>query len=364
MDPVGLRESATRSFVQRALRTTSSFMKRRSSPPDLDILLTKHEGLRVPLLHHGNRARHLLRRMLKISRFFKPKVLENLGTFQDGGLQHNNPLGIALCEYRYIWPDKGEPDFALSVGSGTNFNDARAVFEPQSPVQDGTLRRLFQSFMRNTDGEKAWRNFINSLPENLRHRYHRLNINIEGQEPDIDDVSSMERLKSQAEQYIGSSLIINPVREAMFASMFYFELEDIPLYRDGSYQCTGVIFCRMNLCKEARKAFYEDLISSSSYFLVDGRPVRCAETIPRGLPLFRKRIEFKAPDMDYQVSITVGGMQTSHYISGLPKTLKQLISCQKLDAPFGRVNHQCFGRRLPALPLKRGRGRPKSGEFF
>ncbi|KAL1629898.1 hypothetical protein SLS56_005168 [Neofusicoccum ribis] len=213
--------------------------------------------------------------------FFKPKVLENLGTFQDGGLQHNNPLGIALCEYRYIWPDKGEPDFALSVGSGTNFNDARAVFEPQSPVQDGTLRRLFQSFMRNTDGEKAWRDFINTLSENLRHRYHRLNINMEGQEPDIDDVSSMERLRRQAEKYINSSLIIKPVRDAMFASMFYFELEDIPVYRDGSYLCIGVIFCRMNLCKEARKAFYEDLISSPSYFLIDGQPIRCVETIPR-----------------------------------------------------------------------------------
>ncbi|KAH7025332.1 hypothetical protein B0J12DRAFT_686508 [Macrophomina phaseolina] len=114
------------------------------------------------------------------------------------------------------------------------------------------MRRLFQSFMRNTDGGKAWRDFINTLPENLRRRYHRLNINMEGQEPDIDDVSSMECLRHSAEQYISSSLIIKPVREAMLASMFYFELEDIPVYRNGMYQCTGVIFCRMNLCKEAR----------------------------------------------------------------------------------------------------------------
>ncbi|EKG12726.1 hypothetical protein MPH_10139 [Macrophomina phaseolina MS6] len=132
--------------------------------------------------------------------------------------------------------------------------------------------------------------------------------------------------------------------------MFYFELEDIPVYRNGTYQCTGVIFCRMNLCKEARKAFYEDLRSPPSYFLIDGRPIRCVETIPRGLPLFRKRIESQAPEMDYQVSITVGGTQTFRYISGLPKTLKQLVACQKLDAPFGRVNHQSVGRQRVRRP--------------
>lgn len=146
--------------------------------------------------------------------------------------------------------------------------------------------------------------------------------------------------------------------------MFYFELEDVPVYHKGSYQCAGVIFCRMNLCKQARKAFYEDLIASSSHFLIDGRPIRCVESIPRGAPLFRKRVEFKAPDLDYQVSITMRGTPTSHYISGLPKTLKDLVACQKLEAPFGSVNHQCLGRRLPPLPLKRGRGRLASGEFF
>ncbi|KAH7021745.1 hypothetical protein B0J12DRAFT_773762 [Macrophomina phaseolina] len=128
---------------------------------------------------------------------------------------------------------------------------------------------------------------------------------MEGQEPDIDDVSSVERLRHSTEQYISSSPIIKPVWEAMLALMFYFELEDIPVYRNDTYQCTGVIFCRMNLCKEARKAFYEDLRSPPSYFLIDGRPIRCVETIPRGLPLFRKRIEFQAPEMDYCRTISL-----------------------------------------------------------
>lgn len=298
-----------------------------------------------------------------VDRFFKPKVLKNLGTFQDGGLQHNNPLGIALSEHRFIWPDK-QPDFALSIGTGTSFNDARAVFEPRSPVQDRTLRRLFRSFMRNTDGEKAWRDFINAVPESQRHRYHRLNISLSGVDPDIDDVSSMKRVRHLAEQYAQTSSAIVSAREALLASMFYFELEDVPIFEGDAYKCTGVIFCRINLSREAREALYRELLALSYCFLVEGRPIRCVETVPKGIPLYRKRVDFRVPSLDSNVLITLGGSASSHYISGLPKSLNDLMACQRLDAPFGRVNHQSFGRSLPALPIKRKRGKPESGIFF
>ncbi|KAK3708056.1 hypothetical protein LTR37_011749 [Vermiconidia calcicola] len=47
--------------------------------------------------------------------FFRPKIISEIGTFEDGGLQHNNPLNIALWEASHIWPRKGLPDFALSI---------------------------------------------------------------------------------------------------------------------------------------------------------------------------------------------------------------------------------------------------------
>lgn len=218
--------------------------------------------------------------------------------------------------------------------------------------------------MRNTDGEKAWRDFINTVPDSQRHRYHRLNISLGGLNPDIDDVSSMKRLRHMAEQYTKTSTAIISIREAMLASMFYFELEDIPTFEGDAYKCIGTIFCRMNLSQEARKALYHYLLKSSYYFLIEGRPIRCVDKVPKGIPLYRKRIEFRVPSLEYNVLVTLGGMTTSHYISGLPKSVKDLILCQRLDAPFGRVNHQSFGRSLPPLPLKRKRGKPESGEFF
>lgn len=174
----------------------------------------------------------------------------------------------------------------------------------------------------------------------------------------------MKHLRHIAELNMRSSDDLVSVREAMFASMFYFELEDLPVWDGDSYKCVGTIFCRMNLSMGGREALYKELFTSPYYFLVDGRPTRCVELIPKGIPLFRKRIEFRAPDMDYDVSISIGGSINSHYISGMPKRLNDLVSCQRLQAPFGRINHQFLGNRLPPLPLNRKRTRVQSGEFF
>ncbi|KAF2199844.1 FabD/lysophospholipase-like protein, partial [Delitschia confertaspora ATCC 74209] len=38
--------------------------------------------------------------------FFKAKDLDNLDTYQDGGLEHNNPAFIASWECSFIWPEK------------------------------------------------------------------------------------------------------------------------------------------------------------------------------------------------------------------------------------------------------------------
>lgn len=38
--------------------------------------------------------------------------------------------------------------------------------------------------------------------------------------------------------------------------------------------------------------------------------------------------------MEHRVSITFGGIAASHYISGLPKSLSELVTCQRLAAPL------------------------------
>jgi hypothetical protein len=54
------------------------------------------------------------------SRLVKPAYISVIGTFQDGGLKHNNPVNLALWECLHIWPSVVKPDLLVSLGTGTD----------------------------------------------------------------------------------------------------------------------------------------------------------------------------------------------------------------------------------------------------
>ncbi|KAL9078314.1 MAG: hypothetical protein Q9157_002777 [Trypethelium eluteriae] len=288
--------------------------------------------------------------------FFKPKVINNLGTFQDGGLRYNNPLNVALLEHGFLWPGKGEPDFALSLGTGTSEAKGDAFASgPQSPVRDRFLPRLYKTFMLNLDGEKAWHELVNNLPPERTMRYHRLNLTLKGPEPAIDDVAAMSLLKGYAEEKIAMDAQITSLLDSMHASMFFFELDDVPSFIDDAHQCSGHIFCRIELPPPGKAALLLRLTESSTYFLVNGVPLASVgpETKKKALS-FRRRVRFQVPCLDDSVGISIRGLTTRpRSISGMPKTLKQLIQLQRLKAPFGRATHDSIEKSLPRIPMKR-----------
>ena len=282
-------------------------------------------------------------------------MLENLGTFQDGGLRYNNPLNIAIRKSRHIWPDKGEPDFVLSIGTGTvEPIPASTAIGPRSPVRDGFLRRLYATFMRDLDGERAWKEVNNTLSATSRARYHRLNLVLKGEEPQIDDVSVMSPLKEQAKSFIGFSAEAELVRDSLYASMFYFEPDDVPWFTGDVFVCVGHMFCRLDLDRRGREALYDRLASTSSFFLVGGRPVPCVQTVPRCLPPFKRRIQFTVKALAEELYISIRGITTRpRTISGLPVSVEDLLRRQALSAPFGRVDHARAQKALPGVPSKR-----------
>ncbi len=254
-----------------------------------------------------------------------------------------------------MWPERGEPDFAISLGTGT---EAAMTFTggPHSPVMLGSFSRLYRSFMVALDGQKTWDELFNTLSTESRTRFHRLNIDFPGIEPSIDDVSAMASLKQQAEQHIASEARLKGIKDSMIASMFYFELEDIPKYLSGQYQCIGHVSCRLNLPQSARRRLYQQLMDSSAKFLIDGRPVSCVEVVPSLNIPFKRRLHFTLPSLTDMVYISIRGITfRPRMISGLPKSLDDLIAAQKLDAPFGRADHVQREKPLPELPRKRKR---------
>lgn len=269
------------------------------------------------------------------------------GIFQDGGLHHNNPSDISLWEAKFLWPSKIVPDVALSLGTGTSSKKLQKL--SRAPW------RLWNSFMRTIDTEESYKRFKNSLPAALRSRFHRLNLQFQGNEPRLDDVTSIPSLKLQMPESLCSDYNnICAVTDALVASMFYFELDDPPKYQRGQFHASGFVSCRLNLSAKGRSNLQNRLADSDSWFLVQGRPVPCVTVILSSNPPFRCRLTYSVDTLDDAVAISIRGItKTTRYISGFPTTTQALLNLQQLQSPFGREDHSIPEKPLPAIPRKR-----------
>ncbi|KFZ02091.1 hypothetical protein V500_00459 [Pseudogymnoascus sp. VKM F-4518 (FW-2643)] len=174
---------------------------------------------------------------------FKPKRLHSYGSFQDGGLRNNNPVRPGQYAVSRKWKD-GECDIVLSIGNG---------FErkPLSPVAsnfrnlflDGALSRLYRASMESLslNGQNSWDDHWHGLDEETKTNHFRLNLPLEGKEPSIDDIDSMDSLYQKTMSHQGDMMEI--VR-AFKGVTFFFEL-DRALVDDGPfYICYGSILSR------------------------------------------------------------------------------------------------------------------------
>jgi hypothetical protein len=181
---------------------------------------------------------------------------------------------MARWESRFIWPNRIEPDFALSLGTGTS----SAPAECKSWWKLRFTFRLYNSFMRTLDSEDAYQQFLNSLPPTSRHRYHRLNIHFPGPEPSLDDPTRIPELKARVSETIKNNTDgITALLDSMIASIFYFLLDDLPTFSKEGYTCSGYIFCRLDMPSRGLRFLYNRLFQTSSWFLIQGNPIQCVE---------------------------------------------------------------------------------------
>ncbi|CUS07175.1 unnamed protein product [Tuber aestivum] len=278
--------------------------------------------------------------------------LAGLGTFQDGGLWENNPTSAALWESSHIWPNSSEPDLVLSLGTGstlyTPHSTGQCPVGPLEPRGDGSLvrgggflSRAYRSYMYLLDGEPAWQKLLGGLPLRRRARFYRLNVQIPGKEPGIDDTAEIPQLCMTRP----SNLALNAAAWAIIASLFYFELERPPVYGPWGYVCEGRILCRLGVVSQG--LILEGLERQQARF------VRCGEPLTGE---YGRTAHFTVVDLQVEVSIDLYvHHEGSRPIGGSPFTVHELMQRQHLDRPFGTANHL---KRHPAIsatapPMKR-----------
>lgn len=286
-------------------------------------------------------------------RYFKPYK-----GYHDGGLGgHNNPVNLALWEQDLIWNRKGkQPDFVLSLGTGstieTDSGDTNGNTNT-SWISQLFLPRLYRSFMKLLDGQKTWLELLNSVPQEHRSRYHRFTLGFHGPEPKLDDVNCMQNLRERVDAD-ASLLKVEVLRcvDYILASLFYLELDCLPLASGFTLQCKARILCRLDPgTRELLALLWQLKESQARFYIQSTEQVPCVDQvsytkIQHGEP-FCTPVEFSISSMDDLVDVKVDGItQRARSISNCPYKLLDLVKDQGLHCVFGRPDHK---RRLPLL---------------
>ena len=186
--------------------------------------------------------------MMTASVLFWLAKLMNLGTFQDGGLTHNNPIDIALWESCKIWGSDMTPDLVLLLGTGTEDE----VKSPTAPhfhhvFNDSFIPHLCCSFMAGLNSECVWIKLKNQLDENVHSDYFQFNILLWAIEPSLDNIDQTSELKQCIHLQSSSEHNHKETAGAVLAITFYFELTRTPVNEASQYRCERTVRCCNNV---------------------------------------------------------------------------------------------------------------------
>jgi hypothetical protein len=311
-------------------------------------------SLSTPILSNSTRARATS----AAPSYFPAKFIRGLGFVQDGGAgKHNNPIDPAEWEARAIWD--AVPDLALSIGTGYSRDPGSPqLISQRLRFRDRFFPRLFRLFNAILSAQENWNDHLNRTDEEERHKYFRINIDLD-EEPLLDDVCKIPEMERLATSFL-KKYDFSGITRALFAASFFFELHRRPLGGRSPYLCHGSIRCRSpDTCALIKRI--SDEYPAASFVVADGVNLGCIDknSICVTCGLYCKVVAFKVYHLDQKISICLKFDRLhQHKISGFPQTMSQFVKKQLLDAEFGRQDHYFRDYATPckcAIPRKRRR---------
>lgn len=244
-------------------------------------------------------------------------------------MRANNPIEAGLWELSSIWPGHTRPGLVLSIGTGYQRSPTHDLGKPQGFWYDRFMPRIVRAFMASPclHGQNSWTSLLNRVDEGSRNDFLRLNLEFEGQEPALDDVSTIPWMGSLASS---CHLDLAPYRDAIWASAFFFELTGQPRFEHGHFSCQGQIYCRFTDARpliRAIRRIYPQLRLS-----LNGKPL-CTfshqDDMCPACGFFQQSIEFEVRHLDHTVNLTLDFDQDhQRHLASFPNSIQWLIDRQ------------------------------------
>ena len=198
--------------------------------------------------------------------YFRPFTFHNK-TYLDGGLRCVNPSFIADRERRLIWPDVGEPDLFLSLGTGQNRitileklsnrpkETVPATIIPRPGQTAEEARKASRKWRRKSDeileAEVAWQDFrsyaVRERSEAKGRRFIRFNPDLDKEPPAADSKSDLETLQVVVRKRLQTPhrlAALRNVAHRLVASSFYLDLMSKATTEKSEKIISGAILCR------------------------------------------------------------------------------------------------------------------------
>lgn len=205
---------------------------------------------------------------------------------------------------------------------------------------NGFVPRLWRSFMSSLDGQKVWQDVLNRLDQQSRGDYFRLNVFLPYEEPRIDDISSMPKLRTSVHAQPQLSQNCSEVATALLVASFYFELTELPRLSSGRYICQGSIRSRLSgsVCVTAS----DRVLGLDWSFVTDTEVLahyRGAEDLCSECSRYCKKVRFMVRSPHESFTLFVQSSSRTRKISGFPKPIRWFQTEQHLGWPFGTAYH-------------------------
>lgn len=299
--------------------------------------------------------------LMMFHRYFKPKDIPGVGTFQDGGVRQNDPGNIALQEVAALFPNSVEPSLVVSLGTGAARVDEVPRMGPsRGLIRDGFIPRLLRAF-KLSFGSTIPHKHRSLRGKATREQYFRFDIEFDHPEPELDDTTRMQEVKEHARSTIYNSKELDRLARCIVAELFLFELDSVPKKERGRYICQGRIICRLRAHTAAFQALLQQLNEASAVFLVQGHSLKDAngnEPDRDRNGNFSKAVCLEVFDRrtSFAIQLKEGSSQPCG-ISGSPFSVESLVTAQRLEFPFGTADH-AKRKRVHSIDLS-SRKRPR-----
>ncbi|KAK7571505.1 hypothetical protein V3481_018717 [Fusarium oxysporum f. sp. vasinfectum] len=270
--------------------------------------------------------------------YFKPARIGDLGVFQDGGLAVNNPVCIAIREATLLSPDMAEPSVVVSLGTGSASDDDNGS---SGSLSQKFLPRLSRALWKQTGSKVTWSHLLSHQRADSDTKLFRFDVDFMGEEPLLDEVSMVERVRQTAHDTATRSSSLRRLCRHLRAELFLFELDELhpPYFLRGAYQCAGRIICQLRAHTPEYEGFIRQLCEREAAFRVGAQFLRVTyENINTDLCF---KVNFAVPTLSSSISIALlEGTDEESHINGSPFAIEWLIRRQALNAGFGTSDHR------------------------